>query len=110
VANNLIIDRSRRKRPLRLEELGEDGWEPSEDPRPMINLGIDAAAIRRVIIRLKPEHRDVITFRFIEDLGPREIAAITGETENTVSVRLHRAIASLRKLIAEQGTKIADPV
>ena len=38
--------------------------------------------------------------RYVDDLSIKEIAEITGETENNVSVRIHRGLEKLRELVA----------
>jgi RNA polymerase sigma-70 factor (ECF subfamily) len=42
-------------------------------------------------------YREVIVLRYVNDLPVKEIALLLGETENNVSVRLHRALAALKK-------------
>jgi DNA-directed RNA polymerase specialized sigma24 family protein len=37
--------------------------------------------------------------RYIEELSPREIAAILGISESAASVRIHRAMARMKVLI-----------
>jgi RNA polymerase sigma factor (sigma-70 family) len=46
---------------------------------------------------LDPMYREVLLLRYTEDLPPRDIARITGLTENVVSVRIHRGIKALRE-------------
>ena len=40
--------------------------------------------------------------RFIDELSPKEIAAILGVSENVVSVRIHRGIKKLRQLVEKE--------
>ena len=37
--------------------------------------------------------------RYIDDLSPQEIAEVVGESENLVSVRIHRGLVRLRELV-----------
>ena len=53
------------------------------------------AALHAAISTLPPNHQDVVTLRYFEGLGIREIARITGSNAGMVKWRLHR---SLRKL------------
>jgi RNA polymerase sigma factor (sigma-70 family) len=53
----------------------------------------------RHINSLDEKYSQVLTLRFVEDLGPKDIATIIGETENNVSVRINRGLAQLRELM-----------
>jgi len=96
---NILIDESRRTPTESLEALQEDGYD-APDPR------ADVAAVRTEatltlshMARLEQNDRELILMRFIDDLGPSEIAQITGMSENVVSVHLHRAIRKLKILM-----------
>lgn len=96
VANNLIIDTYRKKSALSLDELAESGFEPSVDAGERM---LKAAEVRRafsLLSNLDQKSRALVIMRYFDDLGPKEIAKITGETENAVSVRLNRAVGKLR--------------
>lgn len=104
VANNVIIDRSRRKKAESLDALMEEqGFEPRDehaaDPA-------DSRAARdaaRLVEGLGEIYRIVVVMRYVEDMSPKEIAGALGLSENVVSVRLHRALARLRKSAARGG-------
>ena len=96
VANNLIIDESRKRRPVSLDELQEQGFDPGERIEEALNARLDANAILELLDHLSPEHRQVIVYRFVDQLGPKDIAAMLDESENVISVRLNRAIKQLR--------------
>lgn len=101
VANNLIVDRSRRRPAVSLESLREEGFDvPTVEYEQTVS-GIHGRQVLQVVGRLDPKYRDAVIMRYIDDLGPREIAEITGETENAVSVRIHRGIQQLRDILAE---------
>ena len=100
VANNLIIDRSRRKRSTSLDRMMEDdGFEPrdemAKDPAEIPQ----ARAAVSLLASLDEIYRTAITMRFIEEMSPTEIARKLGVSENVVSVRIHRGIARLSKLM-----------
>lgn len=96
-AVNLVIDDSRRRKAESLEAAMENGFEPAV-------LGLSAAETaehRRVVAaihRLEPAYREVLLMRHIEGLGPKDIAAALDESENAVSVRLHRGMAMLKDI------------
>lgn len=97
-ARNLLTDWSRQPRTQSLEEARENGFDrPAPDDTERT---AQASHAVRLIARLEPAYRDVVTLRFVDDLGPGDIARLTGETENAVSVRIHRGIEQLRELVA----------
>ncbi|MDP3697721.1 MAG: RNA polymerase sigma factor [Candidatus Taylorbacteria bacterium] len=99
VANNLIIDEYRKKKELSLDRLQEDGFEPGFDDRHKNENRIDAQFAISAINQLDEKYREVILMRYIDELSPKEIAEITGESENNVSVRLHRGINQLKDIL-----------
>jgi len=44
-------------------------------------------------------YREVLVMRYIDDMAPKEIAHILGESENAISVRLHRGIKKVKELM-----------
>ena len=56
----------------------------------------DGRAVATLLATLEPAHQDVLVLRYIEDLSIPEIAKRLDISENTVSVRIHRAQALLR--------------
>jgi RNA polymerase sigma-70 factor (ECF subfamily) len=99
VANNLIIDNSRKKTAASLDDLMDQGIEPEpvHDKRPLV--AAEFAGVAAALDKVDERYRDVIVMRYIDGLTPGEIAEVLGETENAVSVRLHRGIAAVRKII-----------
>lgn len=57
--------------------------------------------IQRGLMRLAPEHRQVIILRHIEELTYDEMAQVLQCAEGTVKSRLHRARLELRELLRE---------
>ncbi len=51
---------------------------------------------------LPDQYREVLIYRFVDELGPKEISVLIEESENVVSVRLHRGLKALRKVIEKQ--------
>lgn len=96
VANNLVIDESRKRRPVSLDELQEKGFDPGERIDEALHARLDANAVLSLLDNLSPDYRQVIVYRFVDQLGPKEIAGLLDESENVISVRLNRAIKQLR--------------
>jgi RNA polymerase sigma-70 factor (ECF subfamily) len=114
VLNNLIIDEYRKQRELSLDALMErEGVDESsfpdlsEDTVEALAATIDGRKAFDLLEELPDVYREVITFRFVDGLGPREISQLIEETENVVSVRIHRGLKMLREKI-ENATDTAE--
>jgi RNA polymerase sigma-70 factor (ECF subfamily) len=113
VLNNLIIDEYRKQRELSLDALmSEEGVdegtfpELSESTVEALAATIDGKKAFALVEELPDEYKEVILFRFVDGLGPKEIAELIEETENVVSVRLHRGLKLLRTKV-EKGEELA---
>jgi RNA polymerase sigma-70 factor, ECF subfamily len=100
VANNLIVDGSRKKRTSSLDAMMEiDGFEPRDE---MAKDPVEIPQTREAVAlltSLDEIYRTAITMRFIDELSPKEIATKLNVSENVVSVRIHRGIARLAKMM-----------
>ena len=100
VANNLIIDMSRKKRSSSLDKLMEDdGFEPRDE---MAKDPAEVPAAREAVALLTgldEIYRTAITMRFIDEMSPKEIAKKLGVSENVVSVRIHRGLERLSRMM-----------
>jgi RNA polymerase sigma factor (sigma-70 family) len=100
VANNLIIDRARsRKRQndqeVPLEALREFGIELSseEEMHSKVQRRLEAGRILQVVRdRCSPADFSIFVMRYINGLMPADIASVTGQTANNISVKLHRML------------------
>ncbi len=99
VANNLIVDWSRKKKSSSLETMMEDdGFEPADEN---IKDFADVPAARealKLLSEVDEIYRTAITMRYLDEMSPREIAEALGVSENVVSVRIHRGIEKLSKI------------
>jgi RNA polymerase sigma-70 factor, ECF subfamily len=110
ILNNLIIDEYRKRREESLDALLEregidegtfDGLH--EGSVESLADELDARRAIEYMGKLPDAYREVLTLRFVDGLGPKEIAQLIEETENVVSVRLHRGLKVL-KLLIEHGS------
>jgi len=97
VASNLIIDNSRKQKPVSLDELFEKGFDPGSTPD--FEILVDSKYILQSLNNLKEDNKELIIMRYVDGFGPKDIASILGVSENVISVRLNRAIKQLRELI-----------
>lgn len=103
VANNLIVDNSRKKKSSSLDAMmEEDGFEVRDES---VAEPIDTPALKEALAlldSLDEIYRTAITMRYLDEMTPREIATALGVSENVVSVRIHRGIDRLSKLMREK--------
>lgn len=100
VANNLIVDGARKKKSSSLDAMMEDdGYEPVDESIRDFAEKPQAREAMQMLGGLDEIYRTAITMRYVEELSPREIAAKLGVSENVVSVRIHRGIERLSKMM-----------
>ena len=109
LAHNLAIDYLRRYRPESLDEPLPSG----ETPAARLE-SEDAGALEGILTReravllasamedLSVAHREAITLRFEEEMKLQEMAEVMNIPLATVKTRLHRALLSLRQIMAEK--------
>lgn len=102
IADNLIIDEYRKKKVESLDKLQEQGLDIVGEGAGIIINFAEVKKVMKVIQKLDPLYREVIVMRFVEDLTPKEIAQAINESENVVSVRIHRGLKKLREIINGQ--------
>lgn len=106
VLNNLIIDEYRKRKEVSLDALlsvegVDEGSFPelSESTVEALAATIDGRKAFELLAELPDVYREVIIMRFVDELGPREISDLIEESENVVSVRIHRGLKLLRDKI-----------
>jgi len=81
-----------------LETLSEDeGFDVVDDTQDTLQQ-VAAEELYRMLTLLSKEDAELITMRHIEGFSVHEIATVKEVSENTLSVRLHRALARLEDL------------
>ncbi len=115
IARNLFMDHRRREGHRRAESL--DAAESPADERPLgervatADASPDRAAhnaamrplIERALARLPDEQREVFLLREYSGVPFKEIAQVTGVSENTVKSRMRYALEGLRRSLAQLG-------
>jgi RNA polymerase sigma factor (sigma-70 family) len=101
VATNAVTDSYRKKKSESLDSLQEDGFDPSTDEHEKSMAGIEGEEVMKYLEELDEPYKEVLTLRYVHDLSIDEIIEITGESGNTISVRLHRAIGKLKDKFKE---------
>lgn len=101
---NTIIDHYRKKHTQSLDDLLDAGYEYSSDEDITHNTAtdIDYKKILETIKTLDSDSQELIFMRFIEGLSIPDIAEVTGQKENTVSVKVHRVLDKIRQKYERQ--------
>jgi len=106
VLNNLIIDEYRRRKDISLDAiLDEEGNDEgmfddlSAGSIEEVTFSLDAKLAAELLHDMPPVYKEVLVLRFIDGLGPKEISELIEETENVVSVRIHRGLKLLKSKI-----------
>ncbi len=113
VLNNLIIDEYRRIKESSLdalmEEVGVDEGsfdELKDNSIESLTATLDGKRAFLLLETLPDLYKEVLVLRFVDGLGPKEISELVEESENVVSVRLHRGLNLLRQKMTEEEQKI----
>ena len=94
-ANNLIIDYYRRKKELVFDD--DQQAENSFVSEDLSGTHTEYALALQRLNELDEKYLDPVFMRHVQDFGVSEIAEILAESENTISVRINRGLAQLRK-------------
>lgn len=104
VARNVFADHARKRRPE--TQWSEDAPEQVSSDAPhedRVGHGQEIALLRRALSQLPVEKREVLVLSRYQNLKYSEIGRILGCDENTVKVRVYRAVRALGELFNEMA-------
>ena len=103
VATNLVIDhyRGKSKKLVSIEAASEEGIEFNEisevaTQEKETDFSLDREIMEKYLLELKDEYRQILIYRYIDDLEIGEISKITGKSLIGVRVLIHRALKKLK--------------
>jgi RNA polymerase sigma-70 factor (ECF subfamily) len=105
VSRNLIIDYQRKHKEASLDELENQGWQAPDEKKDLIEGVENKLQLGKIIKALKDlaeEQREVIIFKFINDLPNGEIARLMGKKETAIRQLQSRALKILREKLKNQ--------
>src|SRR5262249_49703667 len=79
------------------EDLETLGQSVPDSPEHSLLREEQAELVREALLRIPPQYRLILVLHDMEELATEDVARITGLTENTIRVRLHRARLFVRK-------------
>jgi len=96
IAHNILVNSYERdKKHDSLDDLTEEGFEVEDTSK---NDYFEVKDLHDALEKLPDKYSDLIMLRYIEGFSIKEIAEMYDESENVMSVRLHRAIDQLKKI------------
>lgn len=104
VANNLVIDYYRQKKPasISIEEINDRELITFPEQEKEFENSLMLRLIFKNLDKLKEEHQQILLFRYVDDLSNGEISEITGRSAVNVRVIIHRALNRLKQAINEE--------
>jgi RNA polymerase sigma-70 factor (ECF subfamily) len=99
IARNARIDYLRRRPFEPLERHAVELPSQEQSPIEQLEQGEDAARLRRALMRMPVEKRELIVLARYRGMKADQIAVVIGAEPGTVRVRLHRALKELAELV-----------
>jgi RNA polymerase sigma-70 factor (ECF subfamily) len=112
MTRNLLVDNFRRTRNLRATGSLDEGWDVTDELRPIDRLTSEgpsphesaaqkelAKMVQNALARVSVELREAVILRDLQDLDYKEIAQVLGIPEGTVKSRISRGRAELARLL-----------
>jgi len=119
MARNLLVDNFRRTRNQRATSSLDDGWDQTEELRPVDRLASagptphESAAqnelarmVQGALKRVSVDLREAVILRDLQDLDYKEIAQVLSIPEGTVKSRISRGRAELARLLERNKTEV----
>jgi RNA polymerase sigma-70 factor (ECF subfamily) len=119
MTRNLLVDNFRRTRNQRATSSLDEGWDQTEELRPIDRLTArgpsqhDLAAqkelsamVQGALARVSVELREAVILRDLQDMDYKEIAQVLGIPEGTVKSRISRGRAELARLLERNKREV----
>jgi len=104
ISRNQIIDHYRQKKPVAdLEAIEETFF--ADLPSLNTDNKFDLFNIRKALLKLTEDQRDVIIMHFIDDTSIKDVAIALNKTEGAVRLLQHRALQSLKRILKKDNEK-----
>ena len=115
IASNLVRRecRSRTRHAAALERVGgrrEDMGDPYLDLVARVDARSELAGLRRAVLSLTDDEREMLLLVAWEQLSPTEAAAVLGIPPATARTRLHRARQQIRRQLEQERGEAKEPV
>lgn len=108
LARNAVVDLLRTRRGHEPLEALIRARSTARGPEESAELAADFASIERAMRTLTAAQREVIAYRFMAGLTPREVGLVMGKREGTVRALQFRALEALRRALRRDAQR-ANP-
>ena len=119
LTRNLLVDNFRRTRNQRATGSLDDGWESTEELKPIDRLTANgpsphesaaskelAKMVQNALARVSVELREAVILRDLQDMDYKEIAQVLSIPEGTVKSRISRGRAELARLLERNKREV----
>lgn len=119
MTRNLLVDNYRRNRLQRSSSSLDEGWESTEELRPVDRLTSRAISphesaaqkelsqmVQQALARVSVELREAVILRDLQDMDYKEIAQVLAIPEGTVKSRISRGRAELARLLERNRREV----
>lgn len=105
IAHNLIVDHYRSAKDRVFEELHPQIPDQSRQHNPIKSAQsiLDNEVLKKALNNMKRQYREVIIYKFINELSNKEISEILGKSEGSLRILQFRALKALKKVLEEMG-------
>ncbi|MFH1284309.1 MAG: sigma-70 family RNA polymerase sigma factor [Candidatus Peregrinibacteria bacterium] len=105
IAHNLVVDYYRASKDRDFDELKIDIPDYKREHSPINNTekSIDQDILRQAIGKLKKAYREIVVYKFVNELTNSEISEILNKSEGSVRILQYRALKALRRELDDMG-------
>ena len=103
IGRNLVADHYRRMSGSPEQTLPLDRASEGPSPEQLAEATLQREELYRALDHLTEEQKQVVTLRFIDGLSTAEVSYLLDREEGAIRALQHRAVASLRRIMAEDA-------
>lgn len=102
IARNVVIDHQRKKKESHIDPQMEETIPSGENIEEQVIAKEKRQEVRNSLSKLDGDNRQLILFRYFEELSIPDIGRILGKEEGNVRVLIFRALKKLKKIMEEK--------
>lgn len=104
IMNDLIVDEFCKKKELAHEEINRRHISLEENRSEKTHSNLEAETALKILNAIGAKYHKIVLMRLVDELSVQEIATILNKTENNISVRMHRALKQMDKILNYEQT------